>query len=58
MKNYAKQLKKEEVRAMYDTIIIDTVGLMWGLCEKFIKTQKDIEDLTDLGFGKHLCRLV
>lgn len=58
MKNYTKQLKKPEVRAMYDTIIIDTVGLMWGLAEKFIKTQKDIEDLTDLGFGKHLCRLV
>ena len=52
MKNYAKQLKKEEVRALYDTIIIDTVGLMWGLAEKFVKTQKDIEDLTDLGFGK------
>ena len=58
MKNYTKQLKKPEVRAMYDTIIIDTVGLMWGLAEKFVKTQKDIEDLTDLGFGKHLCRLV
>ena len=52
MKNYAKQLKKDEVRAMYDTLIIDTVGLMWGLCEKFIKTQKDIEDLTDLAYGK------
>lgn len=52
MKNYVKQLKKQEVRDMYDTLIIDTVGLMWGLCEKFIKTQKDIEDLTDLGFGK------
>lgn len=52
MKNYAKQFCKQEVRDAYDTIIIDTVGLMWGLCEKFIKTQKDIEDLTDLGFGK------
>jgi len=52
VKDYVKQLKKEEVRAMYDTIIIDTVGLMWGLCEKFVKTQRDIEDLTDLAFGK------
>ena len=52
MKNYAKQLKKPEVRAMYDTVIIDTVPLMWGQAEKFVKTQKDIEDLTDLGFGK------
>lgn len=52
MKNYAKQLKKPEVRAMYDTIIVDTAPLMWGLAEKFVKTQKDIEDLTDLGFGK------
>lgn len=52
MKNYAKQLKKQEVRDMYDTLIIDTVPLMWGLAEKFVKTQKDIEDLTDLGYGK------
>ena len=52
MKNYAKQLKKPEVRAVYDTLIIDTAPLMWGLAEKFVKTQKDIEDLTDLGFGK------
>ena len=52
MKNYAKQLKKPEVREMYDTIILDTAPLMWGLAEKFVKTQKDIEDLTDLGFGK------
>lgn len=52
MKNYAKQLKKDEVRALYDTIIIDTAPLMWGCAEKFVKTQKDIEDLTDLGFGK------
>ncbi len=52
MKNYAKQLRKPEVREMYDTVILDTVGLMYGLCEKFIKTQMDIEDLTDLGFGK------
>lgn len=52
MKNYAKQLKKPEVREMYDTLIIDTAPLMWGLAEKFVKTQKDIEDLTDLGFGK------
>ena len=52
MKNYIKQLKKPEVREKYNTIIIDTADLMWSLCEKFIKTQKDIEDLTDLGFGK------
>lgn len=52
MKNYAKQLKKPEVREMYDTIILDTAPLMWGLAEKFVKTQKDIEDLTDLGYGK------
>ena len=52
MKNYVKQLRTQAVRDVYDTIIVDTVGLMWGLCEKFIKVQKDIEDLTDLGFGK------
>ncbi len=52
MKNYARQLRSDEVREEYDTIIIDTVGLMWTLCEKFVKTQKDVEDLTDIAYGK------
>jgi hypothetical protein len=28
MKNYIKQLKKQEVRDVYNTVIIDTVDLM------------------------------
>lgn len=51
-KNYVKQLKKPEVREMYNTIIIDTVDIMWSLVEKFIKIQADVEDLTDMAFGK------
>lgn len=52
LKNYVKQLKKPEVREVYSTIIIDTVDIMWSLVEKFIKVQADVEDLTDMAFGK------
>lgn len=52
LKNYVKQLKKQEVREMYNTIILDTVDIMWGLAEKFVKVQADVEDLTDMAFGK------
>lgn len=52
LKSYVKQLKKDDVRATYDTIIIDTVDIMWGLAEKFVKLQADVEDLTDMAFGK------
>ena len=52
VKNYLKQLKKPEVREMYETIVLDTVDIFWSLCEKFIKTQKDIEDLSELGYGR------
>ena len=35
---------------MYETIVLDTVDIFWSLCEKFIKTQKDIEGpLSELG---------
>jgi len=52
LKNYVKQLKKPEVREQYSTIIIDTVDIMWSLAEKFIKVQADVEDLTDMAFGR------
>lgn len=52
IKNYAKQLRKPEVRELYDTIVIDTVSILWDYCERFITTQREIDDLSDQGFGK------
>ena len=52
MKNYIKQLSSDDMKKAYKTVIIDTASLMWSSCVDFIKTQKGIEDLGDLGFGK------
>ena len=52
IKSYVKQLSRDDVRNLYDTIIIDTVDIMWALAEKFIKTQNDVDDLTDMAYGK------
>lgn len=52
MKNYVKQLAEDEMKSVIKTIIIDTASLMWNCCVEFIKTQKNLEDLGDLGFGK------
>ena len=34
-----RQLETEEAKAIYDTISIDTVGVMWDKCEEYICAQ-------------------
>lgn len=52
MKQVYRELKKPEVKAMYKAIIIDTVDQAADLCTKYICSQKGIESLGDLGYGK------
>lgn len=37
---------------MYDTITIDTVGLMWQLCEDYICVANNVTALGDIAWGK------
>ena len=52
MKQVYSQLKKPEVKAAYNAVIIDTIDVAADRCKKYICQQNDIEDLGDLGYGK------
>lgn len=47
-----RQLKSDEVKAMYKTIIVDTVDIASEMCQKYVCDQLDIEQLGDAGYGK------
>ena len=47
-----RELKKPEVKATFNAVILDTVDIAADMCKKYICNQKDIESLGDLGYGK------
>lgn len=47
-----RELKKKEVKELFDSIIIDTVDILADMCQKYIMNQQNIEDMGDLGYGK------
>lgn len=47
-----KQLEKEEVKQKYEAIALDTVSIMWELCEKYICSKHNVETLADISWGK------
>lgn len=50
-KDIVKQLKTDEAKAAYKTIVIDTVSILWELAGKFIWIQKQTGDLDDYTMG-------
>lgn len=46
-----RQLEKPEVMAMYKTITIDTVAILYNLCEKYICSQADVTKIGDIPWG-------
>lgn len=46
-----RQLEKEEALAAYDTISIDTVGVMWDMCEQYICAQNGVNAIGDILWG-------
>ena len=51
MKEVLRELKKPEVKAAFKTIIVDTVDIASVLCEKYICSQLDIENIGDGGWS-------
>lgn len=51
MKEVLRELKKPEVKAVFKTIIVDTVDIASVLCEKYICNQLGIENIGDGGWG-------
>lgn len=52
LKTVLRQLEKKEAQEMYDTVTIDTVGLMWQLCEDYICVANNVTALGDIAWGK------
>ncbi len=51
-KQIVKQLRTDEAKSMYKTIVIDTVAILWEQCAKFIWMQKnDGQDLSEYTTG-------
>lgn len=46
-----RELEKEEVKEMYDTISIDTIGVMYDMCEQFICASYEVKNLADIPWG-------
>lgn len=51
MKQVYRELKKEEVKAVYKTIVVDTVDIAADLCQKYICSQLGIDNMGDGGWG-------
>ena len=51
MKQIFRELKKEEVRAAYKTVVIDTVDIAADLCQKYICNQLGIDNMGDGGWA-------
>ena len=53
-----KQLERLEAQEMYDTVTIDTVGIMWEMCEQYICAQNQVTSIGDIPWGKgySLCK--
>lgn len=45
------QLKKPEAQGLYETIVIDTVGIAADMCEKYVLSQNEVETLADVAWG-------
>lgn len=51
-----RQLEKPEARAMYDTIIIDTISIAYDYCEQHICVQNGVQKINEIPWGKfHHC---
>ena len=53
-----RQLEKPQAKELYQTICIDTVGILFDLCEQFICAQNGVSKIGDVPYGgRHICRL-
>lgn len=52
MRQVLRELKKPEVKELFQSVIVDTVDIAADYCKKYICNQHGIEDLADAGYGK------
>lgn len=47
-----RELKKPEVKELFDVVAVDTIDLAAKYCEKYICAQNGVDDLSDIGYGR------
>lgn len=47
-----RQLEKPEVKEMYKTVSLDTIGIAWDLCEQHICSQHNVDNIGDIPWGR------
>ena len=52
MKQVVRELKKPEVQDTFKSILVDTVDIAAGLCEKYVCSQAGVEKLSDIPYGQ------
>lgn len=51
-KDICRQLKKQEFKERFETIIIDTVGIAYSMCEDYIKQQQGVTEISEIPWGR------
>jgi len=51
-KKVLSQLRKPQAREMYDSIVVDTASIAWGLCEKYICQREGVDSIRDIPWGQ------
>lgn len=57
MKQIARQLKDEQVKARFKTICVDTVDIAGALCEKYVCAQAGVDSLSGIPYGQGWTRV-
>ena len=52
LKQVIRELKKPQVQEVYKSILVDTVDIAAGLCEKYVCSQAGVEKLSDIPYGQ------
>ena len=51
-KDICRQLKKPEMKELYQTVIIDTVGIAYSMCEDYVKQQHGVQEISEIAWGR------
>lgn len=54
MKMALRQLKKNEAKEMFSTVIIDTVDIAATLCDKWVCDQNNVDNISQIPYGRSL----
>ena len=47
-----RQLKEDNMKTMFETIIIDTADIAYDYCNKFVCANNNVDTIGDMGYGK------